>query len=628
MLISDGKTVKNSKARHIEYYDMQTVFDELYTQSKNNKNFKSLMNIITSEENLLLAYRNIKSNNGSFTPGVDGKTIKYIEKIPKDKYLSIMRSKFGHYEPKQVKRINIPKPNGKTRPLGIPTIWDRLVQQCILQVLEPICEAKFHERNNGFRPNRSVENALAQCYKMINQYHLTYVVDIDIKGFFDNVNHSKLIKQMWTMGIQDKKLLSIIKQMLKANIVMPDGSVVTPDKGTPQGGILSPLLSNIVLNELDWWVTSQWETMPTEHKYIGKLNKDGTMQQSGKYRALRSTKLKEIYIVRYADDFKIFCKNYKDAKRIFYATKLWLKERLYLDISDEKSKIVNLKKNYSEFLGFKLKAVMKSKKITVRSKMNDKSVKRTKEKLVNQIKKIEHPRNSKHREFEVRMYNSIVLGVHNYFKFATLVACDFNDIHNSIRKVIKNRLNKHLSKDGKILNKVFKEKYGKSKNLRYIDKMPLLPISYVQHQNPMYKNKDICLYTVEGRRLMHRNLGVNYEVLLMMMRTKSSKNSIEYIDNRISVYCSQQGKCYATGINLKYEDIHCHHKIPKFKGGKDDYHNLVIVQKDIHTLIHATKQETINKIKDKFNLDANQIKKINRLREKIGNGTLANPKSV
>lgn len=124
------------------------------------------------------------------------------------------------------------------RPLGIPSIWDRLIQQCLLQVLEPICEAKFHERSNGFRPYRSAQNAIAQCYKMIQLQHLYYVVDVDIKGFFDNINHNKLIRQMWNLGIHDKKVLAIVKAMLKAEILFND-IVTVPETGSPQGGILS-----------------------------------------------------------------------------------------------------------------------------------------------------------------------------------------------------------------------------------------------------------------------------------------------------------------------------------------------------------------------------------------------------
>lgn len=242
---------KQKKLRHSEYYDLQPVFDRLYAESQQGKIFTKLMDIISSEENIRLAYRNIKRNGGSYTAGTDKQTIRDIEKLPVEQYVRIVQRKLMYYKPKPVKRVEIPKPNGKMRPLGIPTIVGRLVQQCILQVMEPICEAKFYERSNGFRPNRSAENAIAQCYKMINLQKLYFVVDVDIKGFFDNVNHTKLIQQIWHMGIRDKKLLCIIREMLKAPIIMPDGTVEHPVKGTPQGGILSPLLSNIVLNELD-----------------------------------------------------------------------------------------------------------------------------------------------------------------------------------------------------------------------------------------------------------------------------------------------------------------------------------------------------------------------------------------
>ena len=344
---------KNAKLRHSEYYDLQDCFDELYAKSKQGDVFINLMEIISAEENIRLAYRNIKRNSGSQTIGVDKLNIKDIEKLSADKLVEIIQRKLKFYKSKPVKRVEIPKPNGKTRPLGIPTIIDRLVQQCILQVLEPICEAKFHERSNGFRPNRSAEHALAQCYRMIQVQNLHFVVDVDIKGFFDNVNHSKLIRQIWTLGIRDKQLICIIKEMLKAPIVMPDGSIQYPTKGTPQGGILSPLLANIVLNELDWWISSQWENIPTHNQYAPTKCRNGTLSRKYTYKILKKSNLKEMYIVRYADDFKIFCQKRSDADKVFIAVKQWLKDRLSLEISEEKSKVVNLKKHYSEFLGFK-----------------------------------------------------------------------------------------------------------------------------------------------------------------------------------------------------------------------------------------------------------------------------------
>ena len=155
-----------------------------------------------------------------------------------------------------------------------------------------------------------------------------YVVDLDIKGFFDNINHRKLLRQIWALGIRDKKLICIIKEMLKAPVILPDGKRIYPEKGTPQGGILSPLLANIVLNELDWWIASQWEQMPTKTKFKTRENTQGTEIKSHAYRALRRSNLKEVHAVRYADDFKIFCTSHADAVKAYKATELWLKDRL------------------------------------------------------------------------------------------------------------------------------------------------------------------------------------------------------------------------------------------------------------------------------------------------------------
>ena len=158
---------KQKKLRNTEYYDLQATFDSLHEQSKNGAEFNRLIEVIRSEENIKLAYRNIKRNRGSSTSGTDGQTISAVEKLSAEDYVSLIQRKLAWYKPKPVKRVEIPKPDGRLRPLGIPTITGRLVQQCILQVLEPICEAKFYERSNGFRPNRSAENAIAQCYRMI-----------------------------------------------------------------------------------------------------------------------------------------------------------------------------------------------------------------------------------------------------------------------------------------------------------------------------------------------------------------------------------------------------------------------------------------------------------------------------
>ena len=142
--------VKNHKATIANYYDMQTLQDELYAKSSRGYNFNNLMELITSPNNIKLAYRSIKANKGSHTAGTDKKNIEYFKNMNEEMFVAYIQRKLQNYHPKMVKRVEIPKPNGKKRPLGIPCIEDRIIQQCILQILEPICEAKFYEKSYGF----------------------------------------------------------------------------------------------------------------------------------------------------------------------------------------------------------------------------------------------------------------------------------------------------------------------------------------------------------------------------------------------------------------------------------------------------------------------------------------------
>ncbi|MFJ8531721.1 group II intron reverse transcriptase/maturase, partial [Bacillus sp. NPDC094106] len=612
---------KKSKLRNAEYYSMQETFDMLYQQSKSGSNFKNLMGIIGSSENIKLAYRNIKRNTGSKTAGVDGRTIAHVSKLTEAKFVEYVKNKLKDYKPKAVRRVEIPKPNGKLRPLGIPAIWDRIVQQCILQVLEPIVESKFSGRSHGFRPNRSVENAIAQTYRLMQNSKMDFVVDIDIKGFFDNVSHAKLLKQMWTMGIQDKNLLAIISKMLKAKIKLPNGQIIENEKGTPQGGILSPLLSNIVLNELDQWVESQWETFPTKNdytQYSGK-GKNKHPHNSYKYRVLKQkSKLKECYIVRYADDFKIFCSNLNHAKRLFIAVQKWLKDRLGLDISRDKSKIVNLKKDYSEFLGLKMKLIPKGSKWVVKSHMCDKAIQRTKNNLKEIINGIRYDSGTNDQHRKVALYNSTVIGLHQYFRIATMIAEDMGNIAYEVNACMKDhRMKRRIKKTGIITSDFINKEYGKSKQIRFISRDPLLPIGYIKHKSPMMKKNAVNAYTKEGREAIHKNLAtIDISILRYIMEHPVADRSVEYNDNRIALYSGQGGRCRITGLELNPFSIHCHHIIPRSKGGTDEYKNLCLVDKDIHILIHAKDEDIISKYKHLITNEGSR-RKLNTLRNKL-----------
>ncbi|ENZ9521541.1 group II intron reverse transcriptase/maturase [Clostridioides difficile] len=602
ILNKDLKPLKKDMLRFNEYYNMQHIFDNLYKQSQQGSKFSNLYNIIVSKENILLAFRNIKANTGSRTPGSNRHNIKYWKEKPTEEYLQYIKRRLENYRPQKVRRVEIPKANGKMRPLGIPCIEDRLIQQCIKQVLEPICEAKFHPHSYGFRPNRSAEHAIAYMMKKINLEKMYMAIDIDIKSFFDTVNHSKLLKQMWSIGIRDKKVLSIISHMLKAKVE----NVGIPDKGVPQGGILSPLLSNIVLNELDWWISNQWQTFKTKYPY---------MHSNHKYRALRRTNLKEMYIVRYADDFKILCKNRNHAKRIFQATNSWLKERLGLEISEEKSKITDIRCSNSEFLGFKLKAYKKKKKYVIQSSMTDKAKQQTINNIKEQYKVIKHYPINKN----IYTLNRIIAGSHNYYKIATNVYRDFSNIQYNLSKCFRNSLSNLVTKQGAVTEEYLTKykQYGIKE--QYIADAVVYPLTGIRTTMPHVFNQKVTNYTNEGRQIIHSTLGyIDHEMLNYIAQNPVPNRSVEYNDNRLSRYSAQQGICQISK-RLLNEDMECHHIIPRSLGGDDRYRNLILVLPFVHKLIHATNQETINYYLEELDLNKQDIKRVNNYRVKVGN---------
>src|SRR5665648_762881 len=175
-------TTPNAKLRHNEYYGQQSTLDELYERSLHGAKFNKLYEKIVEENNILLAYRNIKANTGSKTEGTDGKTIKNIASMTNEQVIVMVRRRLNNYSPQSVRRVEILKDNGKLRPLGIPTMSDRLIQQCILQILEPVCEAKFHNHSFGFRPNKSAKEAVLKCKEYIDAGY-RWAVDIDLRSF-------------------------------------------------------------------------------------------------------------------------------------------------------------------------------------------------------------------------------------------------------------------------------------------------------------------------------------------------------------------------------------------------------------------------------------------------------------
>lgn len=620
--------LKRKSIRYAEYYNMIGIQDKLYADSKDGKTFKNLIGIIASENNIKMAYRNLKTNSGSNTAGVDGLTFEDIGKLSESELVAKVKDKIHNYQPKAVRRVYIPKANGKLRPLGIPTVLDRIVQQSVLQVMEPICEAKFYDKSYGFRPNRSTKHAVAMCYKLAQHDGFHYVVDIDIKGFFDNVDHAKLLKQIWTLGIQDKNLLCLISRMLKAPIE-EKGRRTVPEKGTPQGGVLSPLLANIVLNELDWWVASQWEEMPLRNPCPSDEypNRNGSLNRGAKYRRLRSTRLKECHLVRYADDFKIFCKSYGDAIRFKHATEQWLSDRLGLEISEEKTKVCNLKTNYSEFLGIKFKLRQKGRKWVIKSHMTDKAIKTQREKLGKAMADVCKAHNliiAQHND--VIAYNQMVVGIHEYYNMATMVCRDMHELFLPIYRKLR-----HASSTNSIerkpppklmgaMDEYFFQKYKDSAAVRYINGMIIVPIGYCRTKPPMCHRLCVNRYTAEGRKEIHSMLSDEAygEVLSELSEATFEGMSIKQYDNMLSRFVAARGRCELTKRPLEVEDVYCH-KLHPLDEDADRYNNLRIVHKDAERLIHEKDLNAIKTLVERLDVKQSaKLVKLNKWREFIG----------
>ncbi len=324
-----------------------------------------------------------------------------------------------------------------------------------------------------------------------------------------------------------------------------------------------------------------------------------------------------MFFVRYADDFKIFCRNPKSAFKILEATKKWLKERLGLEISKEKSKVVNLRKNYSNFLGIKMKVVPKRKKFVVKSRMSDKAFKNAENNIISKATKIKEKTNY----VNVARYNSVILGIQTYYKMATHITKDVSVLAYRTKRRRHNLLKNAYGKKGKI-DDTLRRLYGDYLHwrIRFIKGMALFPIDGVKHKSPMNFTQEKCNYTEEGRNLIHKELnGISLDIVHYLMKNPINRESVEFNDNRISRYIGQKGKCFITKKELEIGNMELHHYKAKKDGGSDNYKNLRFLLKPVHKLVHAVDEKIIQKYLIELKLTPEEIFKVNQFRKRVGN---------
>ena len=332
----------------------------------------NLLELILRKDNLNMAYKQVKSNKGS--GGIDGMQVdELLPYLRENQETLIQELRDGKYKPNPVRRVEIPKETkGEFRKLGVPTVVDRVIQQAITQELTPIYEEQFSNNSFGFRPKRGAHDALRQCQKNVNDGYV-YVVDMDLEKFFDTVCQSKLVEVL-SRTIKDGRVVSLIHRYLNAGVIA-NGMFERTEIGMPQGGPLSPLLSNIMLNELDK------ELERRGHRFV-----------------------------RYADDCMIFCKSKKSAERTLENIIPFIEEKLFLRVNRKKTEVAHISK--VKYLGYSFYRY----KGKCRFRVHPKSV----TKMKNKIRELTDRNNGMSNAKREEKYQQFVRGWVNYFKLADM----------------------------------------------------------------------------------------------------------------------------------------------------------------------------------------------------------------
>lgn len=342
-------------------------------------------------ERLSEAFSNVARNRGA--PGPDGMTIDLMRKHL-DEWLPLLSVALqeGLYTPGEIRRVWIPKAGGGQRGLGIPNVLDRVVQEAVRLVLEPLYEPTFHASSHGFRPGRSCHTAIAEAVSYVDDGY-EWVVDLDLEKFFDRVNHQRLMSKL-AERVEDKQMLVLIGRLLKAKVVLPDGIVVSNGEGVPQGGPLSPLLSNIVLDELD-----------------------------------RELERRGHCFVRYADDCNIYVRSERAGQRVMASIKQFIERRLRLKVNEQKSAVTRSEERH--FVGFRLRREPLDGRVEVTLS------KRSKERIEERIRELV-PRNwGNSLDACIARLNAYLIGWLGFFGICTAGTATFRQLDAHIRRRLR-----------------------------------------------------------------------------------------------------------------------------------------------------------------------------------------------
>lgn len=554
--------------------ELRETLDTLYKTAKtaydngDRPSIGGLIEIMACETTIITAIHNIKSNKGSKTPGADCKIMQkdYLQK-PYEWVIKDIQDAFKNFKAGKIRRKYIDKP-GKTekRPLGIPIIKERIIQECMRIVLEPILEAQFFKHSYGFRPMRDAQMALERIKCLVHKTSYNWIIEGDICKCFDKINHIILLKHLYHMGIKDKRVLQIIKLMLEAGII---GECEVNEDGIQQGSILSPLLSNAFLDILDRWVSNQWENKTTNHAYS---------KHYVKISALKRSNLKPAYHVRYADDFVIITNTQEHALWWKQNIQKFLLNEMRLNLSEEKTLITNVRKKHIHFLGYEFKVVKgKSKKNYISRTIPDKNrLSKKVNAIAENIKNIPHEASTEDTIHEINLINSQIRGLINYYKCCTWVSVAMSKYSQRLFLTGRRRLKQYNGKaiPAKLtqnLPNIHSNYETKIPSIKYRDIwIGITSLSFCAWENVRIKNPRETPFTEEGRQLyfertkkMRKNarldeiLNLKTSELIAKKRTDIRCN-FEFFMNRAYALNRDNLKCRVCGEWLFTGELYTH----------------------------------------------------------------------
>lgn len=551
--------------------------------------------MVYDNRNVALAVRQLSQSPGKMALGPDGTNYKTLESYSVDELAGIVRERLFRKQMDYVRRTYIPKVNGKMRPLGICSIWDKLVEKCIQLVVEPYCETKFVESSFGFREQVSTHNALA---KVKNQCQtMPYVLSVDMKDYFGTIDPDITYRELWHIGVKDQIILNYIYRFIKKGY-FEDSCKVEDPKGSPQGSILGPLISNVYLHRFDVWLRDQGDCW--HDKTVAKFH-----NHVHKRRNLEVTNLKIGIHVRYADDILVLCKDHEDARRFRYSVTKYLTNNMKLVINEDKTKIYDLTKEKMKYLGYDFYAFRQNTK-NVKKKgklMVANTLPKVKEDIITEecrrlLKDIR-----KNPTFETfHNWNAYVEGIHNYYCGMTHFCVSFRKIGWRIQKLFYHTMEKRakFTTEQSCKDKFLHGKYSSwgKKGYYCFNGYPVIGINWANWDSSLIaavKGTARRKNPYDYGKAKHKP-GVSMEMITYLVNTSRYIKNSRLAMFRISKYSSVKGISYLSGEFVPVDEYHCHHIIPKCKNGTDDFENLCVLSETEHRILHSATPEQLYEI--------------------------------